>query len=114
MLVRNHDKELVNGSIGVVTGFNHAPMDEGDTTTEYPSVAFTFPDGRIREHIVQPHTFTLELPSGEVQAFRIQVRERRLKNHLLRTTNKIPLILAWAVSIHKAQGKSLERVTVNL
>ncbi|EHK45724.1 hypothetical protein TRIATDRAFT_186188, partial [Trichoderma atroviride IMI 206040] len=40
----------------------------------------------------------VELPNGDVQAKRVQ----------------IPLILAWALSIHKAQGQTLERVTVNL
>jgi len=40
----------------------------------------------------------VELPNGEVQASRSQ----------------IPLILAWALSIHKAQGQTLERVKVDL
>lgn len=40
----------------------------------------------------------MELPNGEVQASRSQ----------------IPLILAWALSIHKAQGQTLERVKVDL
>lgn len=40
----------------------------------------------------------MELPNGEVQASRTQ----------------IPLILAWALSIHKAQGQTLERVKVDL
>ena len=47
---------------------------------------------------MQPEQWKVELPNGEVQASRTQ----------------IPLILAWALSIHKAQGQTLERVKVDL
>jgi ATP-dependent DNA helicase PIF1 len=48
--------------------------------------------------LCQPEEWKVELPNGEVQAKRTQ----------------LPLILAWALSIHKAQGQTLERVKVNL
>ena len=42
--------------------------------------------------------FTVENSNGEVEA----------------TRNQVPLILAWALSIHKSQGQTLERVRVDL
>jgi ATP-dependent DNA helicase PIF1 len=48
--------------------------------------------------LCQPEAWKIELPNGEVQAQRQQV----------------PLILAWALSIHKAQGQTLQRVKVDL
>lgn len=42
--------------------------------------------------------FNVEGPIGNVEVRRVQV----------------PLILAWALSIHKAQGQTLSRVKVNL
>jgi len=64
---------------------------------EYPVVEFTIPGGK-RELLVLPETWKVELPSGEVQVSRVQ----------------LPLILAWAMSIHKSQGQTLERVKVDL
>jgi ATP-dependent DNA helicase PIF1 len=135
MLIKNMEDTLVNGSIGRVVAF----MDEttfecykdndgvyvvgGDNneeeaalrarkklkslahnqggvtvTRKWPLVSFVQPDGTERHLLCQPEAWKIELPNGEVQAQRQQV----------------PLILAWALSIHKAQGQTLQRVKVDL
>ena len=137
MLIKNLDDNLVNGSLGRVIAFmsektfeiydDHpdileAERDEekemgltfrqarnklksmmnkdlvGDTAKDYPLVRFTLADGTSRDLLCQPEVWKVELPNGEVQAQRQQ----------------IPLILAWALSIHKAQGQTLQRVRVDL
>ena len=60
----------------------------------YPVVSFT----NGRECLCVPTHFTVTGYRGNVEARRIQ----------------IPLILAWAISIHKSQGQTLERVRVDL
>jgi len=133
MLIKNMDETLVNGSLGNVVAF----MDENafdryhedeeafqasegndenmsrarkklkammnkdvvaDTGKKWPLVSFAMPDGSFRQLLCQPESWKIELPNGEVQASRSQ----------------IPLILAWALSIHKAQGQTLDRVKVDL
>ncbi len=137
MLIKNIDETLVNGSIGKVVAF----MDErlfdiyhqdeasfqavdssmsvteedlaepirklkgminkdlvGDTSQKWPLVRFPVAGGTTRDLLCQPEQWKIELPNGEIQAYRTQ----------------IPLILAWALSIHKAQGQTLERVKVDL
>lgn len=113
MLIKNVDDSLVNGSLGRVVGFMSEKMfdlmsDEGlsekeagkgiETGHRWPLVQFAMIDGTSRQLLCQPETWKVELPNGEVQAQRAQV----------------PLILAWALSIHKAQGQTLERVKVDL
>jgi ATP-dependent DNA helicase PIF1 len=128
MLIKNMDDTLVNGSLGRVVGFMNEKtwdvMNENgeyepdasdeeakqkiraksrdgaatDTGKRWPLVQFVMPDGTSRQLLVPPESWKVELPNGEVQAERSQV----------------PLILAWALSIHKAQGQTLERVKVNL
>lgn len=127
MLVKNMDDTLVNGSLGKVTGFmteqmfafykeNEDAFLEGrtdelealskmkdnklgvNTALVYPVVRFAISDGTTRDLLCKRESWKIELPNGEVQASRDQV----------------PLILAWALSIHKAQGQTLERVRVDL
>lgn len=132
MLIKNMDETLVNGSLGKVIGFmNEATFemwgardeevgsaDEGDAdarskkkikaysrdvekikdSKEYPVVRFNATDRTHRILLCIPEDWKVELPTGEIQAARKQ----------------LPLILAWALSIHKAQGQTLERVKVDL
>ena len=138
MLIKNMEGPLVNGSLGKVTAFmDETTFDcyskneedftgesgflsdeersirakkklklmsyngkEGGITTsrKWPLVCFVQQDGTERHILCQPETWKIELPNGEVQAQRQQV----------------PLILAWALSIHKAQGQTLQRVKVDL
>lgn len=128
MLIKNLDESLVNGSLGKVIGFSDektfdvtstedygsdedamakakrklAAFSNNEESTagsqKYPVVQFMATDGTQRVILCQPEDWKVELPNGEVQAKRTQ----------------LPLILAWALSIHKAQGQTLERVKVNL
>lgn len=136
MLIKNLDDGLVNGSIGKVIAFMDErtynlhrededffqPADAVGRTDEllpvsknkikdhtnkdntavnsknWPLVSFQLQDGNTRQLLCVNEKWTIELPNGEIQASRVQ----------------IPLILAWALSIHKAQGQTLERVKVDL
>ncbi|KHO00718.1 DNA helicase PIF1, ATP-dependent [Metarhizium album ARSEF 1941] len=129
MLIKNLDETLVNGSLGKVIAFSDEKTfemsgshsyddmmedsmakakrklqafsrdsDSAASSQLYPVVQFISTGGVPRVLLCQPEEWTVELPNGEIQAKR----------------NQLPLILAWALSIHKAQGQTLERVTVNL
>eukprot|EP01102_Stenamoeba_stenopodia_P001717 TRINITY_DN11569_c0_g2_i1.p1 TRINITY_DN11569_c0_g2~~TRINITY_DN11569_c0_g2_i1.p1 ORF type:complete len:612 (+),score=115.89 TRINITY_DN11569_c0_g2_i1:92-1837(+) len=91
ILLRNLDfeKELVNGSRGVVEGFT-AKDKEGYT---WPLVRFA--NGVCEK--IQPHKFSIEM-GGVEMASRTQ----------------IPLHLAWALSIHKSQGMTIDKLVIKL
>ena len=96
MLIKNTDETLVNGSMGQVIGFfepgayaksiagvleepdKKSKKKDNNTPTgvqEYPLVRFPIAGtNTFREVLIQPETWKVELPSGEVQASRTQVR----------------------------------------
>ncbi|PPQ98949.1 hypothetical protein CVT24_003576 [Panaeolus cyanescens] len=127
MLIKNVDETLVNGSMGRVVAFLDPAAASKDPeyafdlgvigasgtgtaggkqvkaasiSDVYPLVEFISPHGVKRRMLVLPEVWKVELPNGEVQVSRTQV--------------SLPLILSWAMSIHKSQGQTLDRVKVDL
>jgi len=68
------------------------------TSQLWPLVRFTTATGLHVDRLLTREKWQFENPDGEIQAYRRQV----------------PLILAYAISIHKAQGQTLSRVRVDL
>ncbi|CAG8473287.1 3699_t:CDS:2 [Diversispora eburnea] len=103
MLIKNTSKELVNGSRGVVIGFRSIATNQDfyKGEEETLNVGDLEPIVRFDNNIVMPvkeAEWTLN-GMGEV---------------ILARRQQIPLILAWAISIHKSQGQTLARVKVDL
>jgi ATP-dependent DNA helicase PIF1 len=84
----------VNGSLGTVTGFSEDGV----------SVLF---DRRREEHLVSPVAW---------EKVRQQWNEttKRIETEVVAAYRQIPLIHAWAVTIHKAQGLTLDDVRIDL
>ncbi|XP_057305688.1 ATP-dependent DNA helicase PIF1-like isoform X1 [Hydractinia symbiolongicarpus] len=92
---------LVNGARGVVIGFHsvNQACDEDDCEEDdsgvigYPIVRFT----NGMERVISTDQLSVSV-AGKTVAYRMQV----------------PLALAWAVSIHKSQGMTLERIDIDI
>ena len=101
LLMNDPEKRWVNGSLGVIDSL------EIDGTDLVAWVNLTDDRGRVRGEPVEvrPHTWRLQKPihSGG----RLTYEDRG-------TFTQLPMRLAWAVTIHKSQGKTFDRVIVNL
>jgi len=99
MLV-NNDKygRWVNGTLGRVSGF-----ESGDGEGEHVLVALQ--DGAVVE--VTPHTWELFSYSYDRATKRISARKTG-------AFTQYPIRLAWAVTIHKSQGKTFDRVVIDI
>jgi ATP-dependent DNA helicase PIF1 len=96
MAVRNDPGgRFVNGTLGTVTRFD---TDDG---------VFVQFDRRRDEDLVGPVTW-------EKIRQQWNEAEQRIDNEVVGTYKQIPLIHAWAVTIHKAQGLTLDDVRVDL
>ena len=91
MFIKNNfEAGYVNGSVGTVIGF--------DTATGYPLVRLQINQGRIIT--VKPDIWSIQDPNNpEVD---------------LASFKQIPLKLAWAITIHKSQGMTLETAYLDL
>ena len=85
MFVKNNfEKGYVNGTLGTVIDFD----DEG-----YPIVITSF----LKEIYVRPSSWT--------------VKE---DDYILAEISQLPLRLAWAITVHKSQGMSLDAAEIDL
>lgn len=97
MLIKNIDETLVNGSMGIVVAFREPRVFSADDDSDSlrpeevrkvgvmkalalneerkrPVVDFNVPGGGIRQIMLEPETWKVELPNGDIQASRLQVR----------------------------------------
>ena len=80
------DDGLANGSRGIIIDFTK------DDIYPYPIVLFL--DGKTK--VIKPHEYHIDEGGNIIKKF------------------QIPLILSWAITIHKAQGMSLEMVRTDI
>jgi hypothetical protein len=87
MTIKNSpEKKYVNGSLGIVVDF--------EPVTNYPIVEFM---ANGRKHAILPESW--ELRDGDTKRAGL---------------SQIPLRLAWAITVHKSQGMTLDAATVDL
>lgn len=94
MFVANDpDGRFVNGTLGTIKSLK----DE--------SVMVKIDGGRITE--IEPHTW-------ELSSTVLSTESEQLEKQKVGSFKQLPLMLAWAVTIHKSQGKTFDNVVVNL
>ncbi|MEE6283249.1 AAA family ATPase [Georgenia sp. MJ170] len=95
MLTNDGANRWVNGTLGRVVG-----MEDGEHGLE---VAVEFRDGSAAT--VGPYTW---------EATRPVIESGTLRHEVVGTYTQLPFKLAWAITIHKSQGQTLDRLIVDL
>jgi len=94
MLIRNLNRYLVNGSIGTIIRFESIK----DSEAKYPVVSMLMSNGMTYKLTIGPVEWRMSMPDDTLISSRIQ----------------IPLILAWAITIHKSQGQTIPRLSIDM
>jgi ATP-dependent DNA helicase PIF1 len=98
IMMLNNDVEgrWVNGSIGKITGVDDGTGSERIIIAELDSG---------EEVDIKPYTWEI---------YRFFVDENGLQSEAIGKFKQYPLMLAWAVTIHKGQGKTFEKVVIDV
>lgn len=99
MLNNDSDGRWVNGSIGKVVDIRRGRKEADDI------IEVQFPDGRVEE--VLPYTW-------EIFHYRYNEEKNLIESETIGSFTQYPIKLAWAVTIHKSQGKTFDKVIIDL
>lgn len=97
MTSNDREKRFINGTVGRVE-----EIGESDGT---PVVSIRLHNKKLVD--VAPNTW-------EMFKFNFSPRSGRITTEVAGTFSQLPLMLAWGITIHKAQGKTFDRVAIDL
>jgi ATP-dependent DNA helicase PIF1 len=101
IMMVNNDREgrWINGTMGKITRITH------NTDTSESRLRIRLETG---DHVdVSPHTW-------EMFAYEYNHDTNRVEPNIVGSYTQYPVILAWAITIHKSQGKTFEHVIIDL
>ena len=93
----DREKRFINGTVGRVEDISVV----GDS----PIISVRLHSGKLLD--IGENTW-------EMFKFNYNERSRRITTEVSGTYTQLPLILAWGITIHKAQGKTFDRLAIHL
>jgi ATP-dependent exoDNAse (exonuclease V) alpha subunit len=93
MMIKNDSlKRWVNGTVGIISRLTNREI-------------WVEIDG---------HSYKMELETWEDISYQYDARRKEIKENVLGKFTQFPVKLAWAMTIHKSQGKTFDKVVIDI
>lgn len=120
MCIKNLSQgRMVNGSMGQITEFKSL-QEARESTFSVATLDFKEPRENVVDKLIDEFGSTSMWPfvrflnGGSMLLAPVRFEVMNVLGGVEASRHQVPLILAWALSIHKSQGQTLERVKVDL
>ncbi len=114
MLNNDNQQRWVNGSIGVITAIKRDEIPEADEYEEEKGEDEESENGEYLEVRLQDSGETVEVRPHTWEVFRFGLQDGAVVSAPAGTFTQYPFRLAWAITIHKSQGKTFRRMTLDI
>lgn len=113
MLVKNDkDRQWYNGSIGTILEFCY--IDEEDETEEYSSNPENNNKLLVKIRLDNDSVIYVGREVWDIEDIVYDKTKKKLVYNKIGEFEQYPITLAWAISIHKSQGKTFTNISINL
>lgn len=93
MMIKNDSlKRWVNGTVGIISR-----LTAHDIWVE-----------------IDGHSYKMEQETWQDITYQYDARNKEIKEHIQGTFTQFPIKLAWAMTIHKSQGKTFDKVVIDI
>jgi ATP-dependent DNA helicase PIF1 len=111
LIMNDRNRRWYNGSIGKIIGFEYLREDENDESSDSNLQNSTL---IINVRLENGTVVSVEQETWDIEEPSYNKEKKKLEYKSIGTFTQFPLVLSWATTIHKSQGKTFSKVILDI